>query len=191
MAQTKVEGEYYFAKHEMVAGFNFSEDGKFQFFYSYGAIDRNASGTFSVEGDTLKLKSNKSAGQDFTITSQSKQGKGFLLKFEHSNQYLLKYIRCVFFVNGNQQVEYSDSKGEVQVELNHCDSIYIQHSLYSDIPTIIKDEQNKSNRFTFSLNPSLEQVSFNYINFKIVDSNTITCLPNYFMDIPDIKFIKQ
>ena len=40
MSQSTVQGEYYFRKQEMVAGFNFSADGKFQFFYSYGAVDR-------------------------------------------------------------------------------------------------------------------------------------------------------
>jgi hypothetical protein len=55
MAQKTVPGEYYFSRQEMVAGFKFSPDGRFEFFYSYGAVDRNASGTFSVEGDILKL----------------------------------------------------------------------------------------------------------------------------------------
>jgi len=191
MAQTKVQGEYYFNRHEMVAGFNFSEDGKFRFFYSYGAIDRNASGTFSVEGDVLKLKSDKTAGHDFTITSQSQQGKGYTLKFEHSNKYLLRDIRCIFFVNGNMKEEFTDENGKMSTNLNQCDSIFVQHSLFPDIPTQVKDNQNTSNRFTLSLNPSLEQVSFKGIDFKIVDSNTITCLTNYFMDIPDIEFIKE
>lgn len=191
MAQTSVQGEYYFNRHEMVAGFNFSDDGKFRFFYSYGAIDRNASGTFSVEGDVLKLRSDKTAGHDFTITSQSKQGKGYSLKFEHSNQYLLKDIRCVFFVNGNKQEEFTDENGKVNIGLNHCDSIFVQHSLFPDIFTLVKNEQNSNNCFTLLLNPSLEQVSFKGIDFKIVDENTITCLSNYFMHIPDIEFIKK
>src|SRR5664279_5122400 len=100
MSQSKVQGEYYFSKHEMVAGFSFSAGGKFQFFYSYGAVDRSATGSFWVEGDTLKLKSDKEAGKDFTITHQSKQANGYALTFDYPNKYLLKDILCIFFVDG-------------------------------------------------------------------------------------------
>jgi hypothetical protein len=65
MSQKNIEGEYYFRKMEMASGFNFSKDGKFEFFYVYGSVDRNAAGSFTVEGDTLKLTSNKEPGKDF------------------------------------------------------------------------------------------------------------------------------
>jgi len=191
MSQTKVEGEYYFRRTEMASGFNFSADGKFQFFFTYGAVDRSASGTFSVEGDTLKLKSDKEAGKDFTITNQTKQSNGYTLVFTHPNKYLVKNIRCVFIANGIEQEAYSDDKGEVHVALPHCDTIYVQHSLYPDIANLIKDKTNDNNRFSLSLKPSLEQVSFKGIDFKIQSDKVITCLSNYFMPMPNIKFIKQ
>ena len=191
MSQPTVVGEYYFNRQEMVAGFRFSSDGKFEFFYSYGAVDRNASGTFKVEGDILKLKSDKIAGSDFTITDQSKRPGGYSLKFEHPSHYLTENILCIFIKNGKQQKEYSDSKGEVNVKMNECDTIYVQHSLYPDILTLIKDVENTNNRLTLSLNPSLEQVSFKGIDFKIVDENTLTCLPNYFMSMEDIEFTRR
>ncbi len=191
MSQTTIVGEYYFRKMEMASGFNFSKDGKFQFFYTYGAVDRTASGSFIVEGDILKLKSDKEPGKDFTITGQSKLGNGYSLTFKHPNQYLLKNIVCIFIVNGKQQEAYSDSNGEVHVDLERCDSIYVLHNLYPDVPTLVKDEKNDNTRFTLQLNPSLEQISFKGIDFKIVNNKTITCLNNYFMDASDIIFIKQ
>ena len=191
MAQTTVVGEYYFRKMEMVAGFNFSEDSKFQFFYSYGAVDRNATGSFSIEKDTLKLRSDKEPGKDFTINTESKQPGGYSIVFKHTNNYLLKNILCIFIVDGKQQEAYSDDKGEVHVDLSSCDTIYVIHSLYPDIPTLVKDKKNDNNNFTLTLNPSLEQVSFKGIDFKIVDDKTISCLSNYFMDATDIEFSKQ
>ena len=191
MAQKTVVGEYYFRKMEMVAGLNFSEDGKFQFFYSYGAVDRNATGSFSVEKDTLKLRSDKEPGKDFTIINQSKQPGGYSITFKHANNYLLKNIQCIFIVDGKQQEAYSDDKGEVHADLLRCDTIYVIHSLYPDIPTLVKSKENDNNNFTLTLNPSLEQVSFKGIDFKIVDDKTISCLSNYFMDAADIEFSKQ
>ena len=98
MAQLQVHGDYAFHRQEMVAGFHFSPEGKFNFFFSYGAVDRIASGTFVVEDSMLKLKSDKEAGKDFTIKSQSKAGRGYVIKFEDPNKYLLSHIRCSFFI---------------------------------------------------------------------------------------------
>jgi len=191
MSQTTIQGEYYFRKTEMVSGFNFSAAGTFQFFFSYGAVDRSATGTFSVQHNILQLKSDKEAGKDFTITSQSKQVKGYTITFAHPNKYLLSNIRCIFLVDGKQEEILSDSKGEVHVDLPHCDTIYVQHLLYPDIATLVKDATNENNRFTLTLNPSLEQVSFKGIDFKIESDKMITCIPNYFLDMTDIKFVKK
>lgn len=79
MAQTGIQGEYAFRRQEMVAAFNFTSDGRFEFFYSYGAADRSATGSFTVDGDTLKLKSDKEAGKDFAIKKQTRSGSGFTI----------------------------------------------------------------------------------------------------------------
>ncbi len=193
MSQTHIQGAYYFNRREMAAGFNFFADGKFEFFHSYGAVDRTASGTFLVEGDTLKLKSDKIGGRDFAITQQSKQGVGYTIKFEHPNKYLLQHIVCMFFIDDKKLDEFTNINGEVKVDFPHCDKIFVQHALYPDIVTIVKDENKNSdnNNFTLTLNPSIEQVSFKWIDFKIVNGNMITCLPNYFMQLENIEFIKQ
>ena len=191
MSQMKVPGEYYFRKTEMVAGFNFLQDGTFRFFFSYGAVDRNASGTFQADGDTLRLTSDKVAGRDFTITSQGKKGKGYNIVFSHPNKYLLNNIRCQFFVNGKMEEAFSDPEGKIHIDLAHCDSIYVQHLLYPDIATLVKDAGNENNSFAISLNDTLEQVSFKGIDFKIENDKTISCIPNYFLPMKDIKFVRQ
>lgn len=191
MSQTRIQGEYYFRKMEMVAAFNFSEAGTFQFFFSYGAVDRSATGTFTVEGETLKLKSDKEAGKDFTVSGQSKQAKGYHLIFNHPNNYLLKNIRGIFVLDGRQEEAFSDSNGEIRIDLPHCDTIYVQHLLYPDIAMLVKDAQNENNCFTLTLNPTLEQLSFKGIDFKIENDKLISCLPNYFLNMPDIKFVKK
>jgi hypothetical protein len=191
MSQKHIEGEYYFRKIEMASGFNFRVDDKFEFFFSYGAVDRSATGTFKVEGDTLKLKSDKEPGKDFTVTSQSKQAKGYSLIFNDANKYLLQSILCVFIIDGKEQQAYTNGNGEVNIDLAHCDTIYVQHTLYPDIVTLVKDKTNDNNRFMLSLNPSLVQVSFKGIDFKIENDTTLTCLPNYFLEMQDIKFVKE
>lgn len=191
MSQTKIQGEYAFRKTEMVAGFNFSESGTFQFFFSYGAVDRSAAGTFTVEGNTVKLKSNKEAGKDFTVTAQSKEATGYTISFNHINTYLLKNILCVFFVNGKEEHTVTGDNGKVDVDFAHCDSIYAKHLLFPDILTLIKDATNQNNRFVVSLNPSLEQLSFKGIDLTIESDGSLSWLPNYFLEMSGVKFVKQ
>lgn len=192
MAQSPIiQGEYYFRRQEMVAGFRFTAEGKFDFFYSYGAVDRNATGSFTVEGDTIKLKSDKEAGKDFTVTEETTEGTGYTLTCQHPNTYLLDYIQCFVSVDGKMQEVQGDRNGVIHIDLPHCDKIYIKSLLYPDIPTLVKDENNTHNRFTLTLNPSLEQVSFKGIDFMIVDDKTISCFQNYFMPLADIQFIKH
>jgi hypothetical protein len=191
MSQTKIEGEYFFRKTEMVAGFNFTAAGTFQFFFSYGAVDRSATGSFTVEGNVVKLKSDKEPGKDFTVTSQSKEATGYTIRFNHPNKYLLNHILCIFFIDGKKQEALTDSNGQVHVDLAHCDSIYTQHLLFPDIVTLIKDAGNQNNSFTCTLNPSLEQVSFKSIDLTIEKDGALSWLPNYFLEMPDVKFNKQ
>jgi hypothetical protein len=191
MPPHSIFGEYYFRKHEMVSGFNFSKDGTFQFFFSYGAVDRQASGTFEVEGDVVKLKSDKEPGKDFIIEKQGKQaGGGYHIAVKHPNAFLLNYIVGVFFVGEEQHVEQTGSSGEIHVDLPHCDKIFVQHGLFPDILTLIKDADNDNNYFELSLSPSLDQVSFKGIDLKI-EGEALTCLPNYFMPMEGIAFVKK
>ena len=191
MSQSIVQGEYYFRKMEMVAGFKFSADGKFEFFYAYGVVDRSATGTFSVTGDTLKLKSDKEPGKDFNVIQQSKNGNGYTIQFTDPNKYLVDNIHCIFVNGTEEQDKYTGPDGKITIDLPHCDKIYVEHLLFPDIVTLIKDEKNENNNFTLTLNPSLGQVSFKGIDFKIEDENTISCIPNYLMEMEGIQFTKQ
>ena len=184
-----IQGEYYFRQTEMVAGFKFSEDWIFQLFFSYGALDRNAAGTFSVEGNLVKLKSEKEPGKDFTVNREFRQGEGYHLFFTHTNSMLVQNIRCFVLMGDKREEAVTDSHGRIQLDIPHCDSIYLQHLLYPDIVTLVKSPENINNHFELSLNPSLEQVSFKGIDFTIEEDGSLSCLPNYFMSMPGIRFL--
>jgi len=51
----------------MVAVFKFSTNGRFDLFYSYGAVGRSATGTFSMSNDTLHLIGDKLPGKNFKV----------------------------------------------------------------------------------------------------------------------------
>ena len=190
MTSQNLSGEYSLHKHEMASAFRFTKDGKFEFYFTYGAVDRAATGTYTVEGDTLKLKSDKEPGKDFPITAQSKKGKGYTIQVNDPNAYLLKYVRCMYFIGDKQNETESDDKGMIHIDAEHCDKIYLQHELFPDIISLIKDENNSNNYFEVSLSPSLGNVSFKGIDFAI-KGDELTCLPNYFMPYDNISYVKE
>jgi len=191
MSSQKFSGEYSLRGiHDMASGFKFEKDGTFQFFYIYGAVDRNATGTYTMEGDTIKLKSDKEPGKDFPITSQSKKGKGYTIQATAPNPYLLNHILCVYFIGETQNQVESDDKGMIHIEDSKVDKIFLQHQLFPDILSLIKDENNSNNYFEVSLSPSLANVSFMGIDF-VKKGDELTCLPNYFMPFDNIRFVKE
>ena len=177
--------------HDMASGFNFTPDGKFEYFYIYGVADRNATGTYTVEGTTVKLKSDKPAGKDFPILSQSKKGKGFTIqvKFDQ-NKHLLYRIDAIYIIDGKEHYATSNQEGLIHIEENKVDQIYLQHAIFPDVASPIKDKDNDNNYFEVTLSPSLGQVSFLGIDLQI-DGDTLTCLPNYFLPFDNIRFVKE
>ena len=66
----KVPGIYYLhGIKETSSGFRLNPDGTFQFFFTYGALDRYGSGTWKLDSDTVVLQSLPWPGHDFTLAA--------------------------------------------------------------------------------------------------------------------------
>ena len=177
--------------HDMASGFQFTPDGKFEYFYIYGVADRNATGTYTIEGSTIKLKSDKEPGKDFPILSQSRKGKGYTIqvKFDQ-NKYLLCNVDAIYFINGEKKYATRDNDGVIHIEEEGVEEIYLQHAIFPDIASLIKAKDNANNYFEVTLSPTLGQVSFKGIDLEM-NGDTLTCLPNYFLPFENIQFIKE
>ena len=176
--------------HDMAAGFRFKPDSTFEFYYVYGSSDRYAAGTYTIIGDTIRLKSQKEGGKDFTITHQSKKGNGFKVVVKEKNEYLLRHIIAIAMIGDKENVFESDEKGEIDIDIKQCDRLYVQHQLFPDVATLLKDESSSDNYFEVTLNPSLQQVSFKGIDF-FIDGDKLHCYTNYFLPFENITFIKE
>lgn len=175
---------------DMAAGFKFTPDGRFEFFYVYGAGDRNATGTYTVEGDTVKLKSDKEPGNDFKIDTQRKQGKGYTIKVNDANTNFLSAVSCFYFIGETRESVRANKEGIIHIDLPSIDTLFVRHEMAVDIPTLVKDKDNDNNYFEVSLLPSLGQVSFKGIDL-FIEEDTLTCHPNYFMPFEHIRFEKE
>lgn len=175
---------------EMAASFVFHPDSSFEFSYSNGAVDRMAKGRYSVLGNTLKLKSQKIPGKDFAIQRQMKKGKNFIIQVKDPNKVLMGQVLCLALVGNEKHPFHANPEGLIEIDLKKADKLLLQHSLYPDVFTLLKDESNPNNYFEVSLMPTLAEVSFLGIDFTIQDSS-LTCLPNYFLPMPGIRFERE
>lgn len=189
--QKTLDGDYQFNRQELVSAFRFTKEGTFEFFFSYGASDRIAKGTYKIEGDSVKLFSEKTPGNDFSIDKQRKKGTGYTIHCNAPDKQHYLFIQCIAITNGATEVYDAQSDGTIQIEAAHCDRLYLTHSIFPDIPTLIKDENNENNEFTVTLLPSIQGISFKGITLKLEEDGTLNCLPNYLMMMENIRFRKQ
>lgn len=190
IAQSTLSGEYALtAMREMASAFLFGENQSFEFYYVYGAVDRHAKGSYEIHGDTVRLKSLKIPGNDFSISLQKKVDSKCQLKFQAPNPYLVKHIKCMAFYGERREDFETDDDGIIMIPGVLPDKIFVQHQLYPDIPTLIKDVGNENNYFELTLQQSLIEVSFKGIDL-FIRGEELTMLPNYFMPYENIVYRK-
>lgn len=145
--------------HEMVAAFQFKKD-SFEFYFIYGAVDRNSKGHYKVRDGIIFLQSDKVPGNDFTVVRQEHRGEGTTVQLSDANIYLVKNVVGFFKKGPETDQQFSDEKGYLHSALTNCDTVYVMHSLFPDVPTLVPKTAPLNNYFELKLNPSLAEVSF-------------------------------
>lgn len=104
MNSTILAGEYLLQNvREMASGFLLKPDQTFQFFFTYGALDRFASGHWEQKGNEIVFNSRQWPGADFTIVqSEAAAEEGILLQLEKPNPMLAAYLQ-VSLAGGAQE----------------------------------------------------------------------------------------
>lgn len=186
-----LRGEYYLnGPPELASGFLFTKEGRFDFFFIYGAVDRVASGSYTIDSNILRLQSDKIPGHDFNVLLESRTGNKYSIIIQDENTLLLRNIVCLYYIDSTEYVAFSDEQGIITIDLPSVDRIYLLHELFPDIPSLIKDEKNGNNYFEVEIMNTLPQVSFQGIEFTIKE-NTLSCLPNYLFPYEGIEYVKK
>ena len=96
IAQTlaTIAGEYYLkGVMEMASGIKLNTDSSFEFFFSYGALDRSGAGKWSLKNNTIILNSPLPASQDFALVSN---------KTVNNDQLTIKILEQAYWDLNNQ-----------------------------------------------------------------------------------------
>lgn len=151
---------------DMYAEFVFYNNKTFEFSYNYGSVDRKAGGSYSLADDTIILKSNKEPGDDFEIIEQDIKGKTYKVVVRDENSFLTQKVKVITYF-GELRKEYeANADGVIDINTKNCEKIYLQHELYPDVATLIKDELNANTYFEVRIKPSLQYVSFEGVRIR-------------------------
>lgn len=170
-----ISGEYYLkGVMETASGFKLNADSSFQFFFSYGALDRYGKGKWHLENDsTIIFNSEKRPPLDFKIINSERNNDGFIsIKIDNENTGLLRYVMgFIKTKSGNFPFE-MDEDGMAKVKILQADSINLIFSLCPDRYSVFPVGSN-DNSFEFEFEPWIADVFFE--NFQLsYTANSLT-----------------
>lgn len=159
---------------EMASGFKLNEDSTFEFYFSYGALDRYGSGKWNFINNKIILNSKPHPGNDFKLISSSQTNNNFIIiNVQEKNKMLLPYVYA--FGNALKEGEYpvkADSHGMIKLPAANTDTLHLLFEFTPERTSSFAVDTKKQNNFTFTFEPWLVEVFFT--NFELtVKDNTL------------------
>ena len=152
---------------ETASGFLLAPDSTFQFFYSYGALDRYGSGTWKVEDSFIVFNSRPRPRADFKLLSSKTTSDNFItVKISDPNTALLGYVQGTIKSSQGEQRALSNSKGVIRFNTQPIDSIVLMFQFCPEKLSSFYTGDKKANYFEFGFEPWLAEVFFDA--FKLV-----------------------
>src|ERR1700745_1157118 len=116
MAQTDssaIAGEYFLqGVMETASVILLKPDSSFEFFYSYGSVDRTGTGKWSINKGQLTLNSRPRPARDFKLdSSTSATANKITVRINCQNKMLLSYVHCVIQTKTGMKELDTDQRG--------------------------------------------------------------------------------
>jgi hypothetical protein len=170
-AQTtgNITGAYYLqGVMETGSGFKLNADSSFEFFYSYGALDRYGSGKWKVENNKIVLNSRPYPGKDFKMTDSAKNNNNFTtIKIDDKNPMFFSFVHCIVHINDSDTLFDADKNGFIIIPDKSTDTIHLLCELSTErISTFAIN--NSFNFYTFRFEPWLAEVFFKEFTLQFV-----------------------
>lgn len=164
-AQTKapsVVGEYYLTGvRETACGFKLNGDSSFQFFFSYGALDRFGEGRWTAKGNTISFNSKLKREHDFALLKSSAgPANKIIIEFKEMNEFLQSHVYCKIKGGGKEQEGMTDSHGSIVFEAQPIDSIELILEFCPEKKSVFIIPAGNHHSFEFKPEPWLMEVFF-------------------------------
>lgn len=180
-AQTTIlthAGEYYLqGEMEMAAGFKLNKDHSFDFFFSYGALDRQAEGTWTIVDSKIVLNSRKSSSDFSLVDSKKTEENGLLINMLCSNPQLNEHFFALLTANGQTDTAQADNSGIIRFATKKADSITLFFEMCPEKKFVFSLKDLPQNVFSFRVEPTLFDVRFEKFSMHITQNEISGPLP--------------
>jgi len=168
-AQKNITGEYYLqGVMETASGFKLNGDSTFEFFFSYGALDRYGSGKWSMNKDSIILNSKPSPGKDFKLANSiTSTNKFSIIKIEDSNTDLYRFVYCRVKTATEDSIFSFENDGNLVLPFA-ADSIEFLSELCPERSSVFAIDKSPM-IYTFNFQPWILEVFFNQTAFHFKD----------------------
>jgi hypothetical protein len=166
-------GEYHLTGvMETASGMRLNEDSTFDFYFSYGAIDREGHGKWQMKNNKIILNSEPRPALDFKLLASKKQpGNQVTFSITSGNTMVLQYVQFLVNPGGNEEVLKTDSKGFAVTQIKPIQKLGILFELCADRPSFFDSLNNEHNFFQFGFEPWICEVFFNEMELEWKDGN--------------------
>jgi hypothetical protein len=150
------------------SGFKLNPNGVFQFFFTYGAIDRYGSGNWTVEDDHVVLQSRPWTGNDFAGVDSKAVNQSFITtKIVGGNPVLLGHVFFSLRKGETGSWIKTNERGESSFPLQPVTNVSMVFEFCQERFTHFNIEDSGHNYFEFRFEPWLMEVFFDNFQLKI------------------------
>ncbi len=164
-----VTGEYYLkGVMETASGFKLNEDSTFDFFFSYGALDRTGSGKWQQQGNKVIFNSINNKTKEFSLlNSKIEQSDKVVIKIMDANPSLRSHVYAIL-VSGDTKTEgMTNSKGEISFPRQEVDHIQLVLEFCPEKTFIFNNSLKLHNYFEFKIEKGIMEVFFDQLTLTL------------------------
>jgi len=164
----KIAGVYFLhSVKEAASGFKLNADGTFQFFFSYGALDRYGLGKFTIQDEFITLQSRPWSGRDFALIASETSGRGVTIKIADEDPVFQKNVFASLKNGEEGSWNYPDARGEIHFPDPEANIITLAFEFCRERITFFPVESKEHNYFSFRLEPWIMEVFFDRFVLKV------------------------
>lgn len=140
-------------------------DSTFQFFFSYGALDREGEDKYSFHNNKVVFNSRPKPSAEFElIKNKSVSNDSTIIKIVDNNAVLVRYVYALLKFADTTLEENANEEGEIAVPKKGVEGISLMLEFCPDKNSVFKAGQGE-NYSEFKMKPSIMEVFFE--NFQL------------------------
>lgn len=162
---------------ETASGITLYADNTFDFYLSYGAIDRHGYGTWKKENDVVTLSSQYADKQGFTIVEQrTETNNGYQISLQNPDPFFAGMMHGFAIADAVSEEQQANAQGEMQFSVQAPDKVMLMNALFPDqIVTIIPEQH--TNHMVVQPNHDLFLLHFRDVRCIQLEDTLLVQLP--------------